>query len=123
MDMKYIFLYGILKEEIYIELSEGYKSSGKVAHLNNCIYRLKQSTCERYKYLTTFFQNKGFQPTNFDPYVFIHHIEQVFLSVYGNDIMIFRVATKFVKQLNLHLGKDFKCKNIGNTQFILGLQI
>ena len=123
MDVKSAFLYGILKEEIYMELPEGYREPGKVARLKNCIYGLKQSAREWYECLTTSLQNKGFQPTNFDPCIFIHHTEQVFLSVYVDDIMIFGAATEFVKELKLRLGKDFEYKDMGNAQFILGLQI
>ena len=47
-DVKSAFLYGDLKEEIYMELPEGHRQAGKVARLNKCLYGLKQSSREWY---------------------------------------------------------------------------
>lgn len=42
IDVKSVYLYGILKEQIYIEIPEGYRKQGKVTHLHKNINRLKQ---------------------------------------------------------------------------------
>jgi hypothetical protein len=41
LDVKAAFLYGKLKETIYMHLSEGYRESNKVAHLKKYIYGLR----------------------------------------------------------------------------------
>jgi hypothetical protein len=41
LDVKAVFLYGELKETIYMHLPEGYRDSNKVAHLKSGIYGLK----------------------------------------------------------------------------------
>ena len=46
MDVKTAFLYGNLKQEIYMNLPEEYHKAGKVARLLKCIYGLKQSAGE-----------------------------------------------------------------------------
>jgi hypothetical protein len=46
MDVNFAFLYGTLKEEIYMELPEGFRESGKVWRLRKYIYGLKQSPRE-----------------------------------------------------------------------------
>ena len=67
MDVKSVFLYGVLQEEIYMELREGYGKAGKVARLRKCIYGLKQPAREWYACLSTCLSEKGFGPANFDP--------------------------------------------------------
>ena len=53
MDVKTAFLYGTLKEEIYMRLPEGYRTRGKAARLYKCIYGLKQSARKWYECLST----------------------------------------------------------------------
>jgi hypothetical protein len=52
LDIKAAFLYGELKETIYMYLPEGYRDGNKVAHLKRYIYGLKQSPREWYSHLT-----------------------------------------------------------------------
>jgi hypothetical protein len=44
LDVKAAFLYGELKETIYMRLPEGYWDGNKVAHLKRCTYGLKLTT-------------------------------------------------------------------------------
>ena len=55
----FAFLYGNLKEEIYMNLPEGYRASGKVARLHKCIYGLKQSAREWYELLAAHLRKLG----------------------------------------------------------------
>ncbi|KAI1006264.1 hypothetical protein K3495_g1956, partial [Podosphaera aphanis] len=48
LDIKTAFLYGILNEEIFMELPDGYRKENHVARLNRCVYGLKQSPREWY---------------------------------------------------------------------------
>jgi hypothetical protein len=52
LDVKTAFLYGDLKEEIYMSQPDGFKAAGKetwVCKLNKSLYRLKQSPRQWYK--------------------------------------------------------------------------
>ena len=60
LDIKTAFLYGILNEEIYMELPEGYRIGNHVAKLNRCIYGLKQSPRNWYFRLTEYIIPLGF---------------------------------------------------------------
>jgi len=48
LEVKTAFLYGILKEEVYMDLPEGSRLNGMVAKWQKCIYGLKQSPSEWY---------------------------------------------------------------------------
>ena len=74
IDIKAAFLYGKLKEEIYMELPPGYgnqkgnqKGDEVCLKLRKSIYGLKQSPREWYACLTNFLQNRGLQACPFDP--------------------------------------------------------
>jgi len=46
-----VFLYGLIDQVIYVELSYDYELSDKVALLNKALYDLKQAPCLWYKTL------------------------------------------------------------------------
>src|SRR5690606_7294810 len=82
LDIKTAFLYGILKEEVYMHLPEGYRQPGKVARLKKCIYGLKQSPREWYFRLVLFLQPYGFAISAFDPCVLAHDTGKFLIAIY-----------------------------------------
>src|SRR5690606_25365898 len=60
LDVKMAFLYGFLKEEVYMQLPEGSRENGKCALLQRCIYGLKQSSREWYFRLVSYLMPYGF---------------------------------------------------------------
>ena len=124
MDMKTAFIYGTLKEEIYMRLSEGYRMQGKVAQLYKCIYRLKWSARKWYECLSTLLQQIGFLSSEFDPCVFIHIADSTFILTYVDDLGIFDPNNSpFIKKVEDKLSTRFKCKGLGDAHYILGLEI
>jgi len=123
MDVKSAFLYGVLKEEIYMRLPEGYRTARKVAQLHKCIYGLKQSGCEWYAYLSALLREIGFVISHFDPCVFIHKSESTFISVYVDDITIISPSFPFVKEIKQQLNLKFDCKDLSDAKYILGLEL
>ena len=124
MDVKTAFLYGTLKEEIYMRLPEGYRTEGKVARFYKCIYGLKQSAREWYECLSTLLQQIGFISSEFDPCVFIPTANSTFISAYVDDLGIFGPTNSpFIKVVKDKLSTRFKCKDLGDVRYILGLEI
>jgi len=72
LDIKGAFLYGYLKDEIYMKLPDGYQQNGRCAHLNRSIYGFKQSPKAWYERLTTYLLTLGYAVSSFDPSVLIH---------------------------------------------------
>ena len=55
MDVKTAFLYGLVKEDIYVQQPEGYnKDQSKVCKLNKALYSLKQSPRIWYQHFSEF---------------------------------------------------------------------
>jgi len=123
MDVKSAFPYGILKEEIYMRLPEGYRTARKVARLQKYIYGLKQSAHVWYACLLELLRKIGFVISHFNPCVFIHKSESTFISVYVDNITIISPSSRFVREIKQQLNSKFDCKDLGNANYILGLEL
>nr|GEZ50016.1 retrovirus-related Pol polyprotein from transposon TNT 1-94 [Tanacetum cinerariifolium] len=74
MDVKIAFLYGPLKEEVYVNQPDGFVNPyhpDKVYHLNKALYGLKQALRAWYDELFNFLVSKGFSKGSIDPTLFI----------------------------------------------------
>nr|GEZ24336.1 retrovirus-related Pol polyprotein from transposon TNT 1-94 [Tanacetum cinerariifolium] len=74
MDVKTSFLYGPLKEEVYVNQPDGFVDPyhpDKVYRLKKALYGLKQALRARYDELSNFLVSKGFSKGSIDPTLFI----------------------------------------------------
>jgi len=78
LDVRTAFSYGILKEEVYMDLPEGSRLDGMVAKLKRCIYGLKQSPREWSYPLVDYLGPFGFAITAWDPCVLVHEFGDLF---------------------------------------------
>ncbi|GJW97516.1 retrovirus-related pol polyprotein from transposon TNT 1-94 [Tanacetum coccineum] len=70
MDVKTTFLYGPLKEEVYINQPDGFIDlyhPDQVYRLNKALYGLKQATRAWYDELSNILVSKGFSKGSIDP--------------------------------------------------------
>src|SRR5690606_33500548 len=123
LDIKTAFLYGILKEEVYMHLPEGYRQPGKVARLKKCIYGLKQSPREWYFRLVLFLQPYGFAISAFDPCVLAHDTGEFFIAIYVDDLTLYGPQGTLLDQTIALLKSEFKVKDMGSLHWLLGIQI
>jgi len=125
LDIKAAFLYGVLQEEIYMQLPEGSSEEGKCAKLNKCIYGLKQSPREWYYRLVAFLTPFGFVVSSFDPCVLIYHQNGIifFLAVYVDDISLFGSTGPFMDHVKNLLKGEFKVTDMGDLHWLLGIRI
>nr|GEU53816.1 retrovirus-related Pol polyprotein from transposon TNT 1-94 [Tanacetum cinerariifolium] len=92
IDVKTAFLYGPLKEEVYINQPDGFIDPyypDKVYHLKKALYGLKQDPRAWYDELSNFMVSKGFSKGFIDPTLFItKHGEDILLvQIYVDDII------------------------------------
>nr|GFB48815.1 retrovirus-related Pol polyprotein from transposon TNT 1-94 [Tanacetum cinerariifolium] len=74
MDVKTAFLYGTLKEEVYVNQPDGFIDPyhpDKVYRLKKALYGLKQAPRAWYDELSKFLRSKGFSKGSIDPTLFI----------------------------------------------------
>nr|GEW22011.1 hypothetical protein [Tanacetum cinerariifolium] len=125
MDVKTTFLYGPLKEEVYItqpnEFVDPYHPD-KVYRLKKALYGLKQAPRAWYDELSNFLISKGFSKGSIDPTLFISkHGEDILLvQIYVDDI-IFGIC---INQANIgtpmarkHLDADLSGTPIDQTKY------
>ncbi|GJU22005.1 retrovirus-related pol polyprotein from transposon TNT 1-94 [Tanacetum coccineum] len=84
MDVKTTFLYGPLKEKVYVNQPDGFVNPyhpDKVYRLKKALYGLKQAPRAWYDELSTFLVSEGFSKGSIDPTLFITKHEEDILLV------------------------------------------
>ena len=113
-DIKSAFLYGELKEEIYMYLPEGSRIDGKVCRLKKSLYGLKQSPREWHARLTSFLLPYDFKPTAFDPCVLIHSTKELFIAIYVDDLSLFGATGKLMDSTKDLLKSELQVTDLGD---------
>lgn len=120
MDVVTAFLYGSLKEEIYMTLPEGYDTAGKIARLLKSLYGLKQSPRQWYAKLSAFLLGLGFQRSRADETLYFKN--GIWILVYVDDLFIAGELSK-IKEVKEQLSLQFKMKDLGRLSLFLGMQL
>nr|GEZ59910.1 hypothetical protein [Tanacetum cinerariifolium] len=128
MDVKTSFLYGLLKEEVYVNQPDGFVDTyhpDKVYSLKKALYGLKQAPRAWYDELSTFLVSKGFSNGSIDPTFFIIKRKgDIFLvQIYFDDIIFGSTNPKLSKQFEKVMHNKFEMSMIGELKFFLGIQI
>ena len=121
------YLNAKLKDDIFMHQLKGFKVLGKehsILHLKRAIYGLKQSGCEWYDDLKDTLTSMGFAWCHVEHVVF-HCYDQdtVILAININDIMITGDSKRGVKKFKDQLGTQYKIKDMGNLNWLLGLEV
>nr|GEU36958.1 retrovirus-related Pol polyprotein from transposon TNT 1-94 [Tanacetum cinerariifolium] len=128
MDVKTTFLYGPLKEEVYVNQPDGFVDPyhpGKVYRLKKALYGLKQAPKALYDELSNFLVSKGFSKGSIDPTLFItKHGEDILLvQIYVDDIIFGSTNSKLSKRFEKLMHSKFEMSMMGELKFFLGIQI
>ncbi|GJR35462.1 retrovirus-related pol polyprotein from transposon TNT 1-94 [Tanacetum coccineum] len=128
MDVKTAFLYGPLKEEVYVNQPDGFVDPyhpDKVYRLKKALYGLKQAPRAWYDELSNFLVSKGFSKGSIDPTLFItKHGEDILLvQIYVDDIIFGSTNPKLSKCFEKLMHNKFDMSMMGELKFFLGIQI
>ncbi|GJV46181.1 retrovirus-related pol polyprotein from transposon TNT 1-94 [Tanacetum coccineum] len=128
MDVKTTFLYGPLKEEVYVNQPDGFVNPyhpNQVYRLKKALYGLKQAPRAWYDELSNFLVSKGFSKGSIDPTLFItKHGEDILLvQIYVDDIIFHSTNLKLSKRFEKLMHNKFDMSMIGELKFFLGIQI
>nr|GEV36884.1 hypothetical protein [Tanacetum cinerariifolium] len=128
MDVKTAFLYGPLKEEVYINQPDGFVDPyhpDKVYRLKKALYGLKQAPRVWYDELSNFLVSEGFSKGSIDPTLFISkHGEDILLvQIYVDDIIFGFTNSKLSKQFEKLMHCKFEMSMMGELKFFLGILI
>ncbi|GJZ63124.1 retrovirus-related pol polyprotein from transposon TNT 1-94 [Tanacetum coccineum] len=128
MEVKTAFLYGPLKEEVYVNQPDGFVDPyhpDKVYRLKKELYALKQAPRAWYDELSNFLVSKGFSKGSIDPTLFItKHGEDILLvQIYIDDIIFGSTNPKLSKRFGKLMHNKFDMSMMGELKFFLGIQI
>ena len=128
MDVKTAFLNGNLDEEIYMSQPEGFQEKGqeqKVCRLLKSIYGLKQASRSWNIRFDETIKSFGFHQSVDEACVYklIKEKYVVFLVLYVDDILLMGDNVKLLTEVKDWLATQFKMKDLGNANYVLGIQI
>ncbi|GJX06952.1 retrovirus-related pol polyprotein from transposon TNT 1-94 [Tanacetum coccineum] len=128
MDLKTAFLYGPLKEEVYVNQPDEFVDPyhpDQVYHLKKVLYGLKQAPRAWYDELSTFLVSKGFSKGSIDPTLVItKHGEDILLvQIYVDDIIFGSTNPKLSKRFEKLMHNKFDMSMMGELKLFLGIQI
>jgi Reverse transcriptase (RNA-dependent DNA polymerase) len=125
MDVVTAFLYGDLKETIYMDLPPGYSEAGKICKLRKSLYGLKQSPRQWYQKLEVFLLGLNFRKSTADPCLFIRGKgleSSCFIAIYVDDLAICGSPSETL-HLQEYLVDTFKMKDLGDLELFLGIEV
>nr|GEV98435.1 copia protein [Tanacetum cinerariifolium] len=127
MYIKTIFLYGLLKEEVYVNQPDGFVDPShldQVYHLKKALYGLKQPPRAWYDELSNFLVSKGSSKGSIDQTLLItKHGEDILLvQIYVDDIIFGSTNPKLSKRFEKLMHNKFEMSMIEELKFFLGTQ-
>jgi hypothetical protein len=129
LDVKYSFLNGELKEEVYLTQPKGFVEHGKehlVCKLNKSLYGLKQAPRSWYEKIDSFFLQQGFMRSKSDPNMYTKFDEKgyiVLISLYVDDLIITGNARKLIDEIKEQFSQVFEMKYLGELHYCIGLEV
>ncbi|GKB50670.1 retrovirus-related pol polyprotein from transposon TNT 1-94 [Tanacetum coccineum] len=128
MDVKTEFLYGPLKEEVYVNQPDGFVDPyhpDKVYRLKKALYGLKQAPRAWYDELSNFLISKGFSKGSIDPTLLITKKGEdiLLVQIYVDDIIFGYTNLKLSRKFEKLMHNKFEISMTGELKFILGIKI
>nr|GEX85163.1 hypothetical protein [Tanacetum cinerariifolium] len=128
MDVKSAFLYGKIKEEVYIFHPPRFEDPDfpdKVYKVEKASYILHQAPKAWYETLSTYLLDNGFHRGKIDKTLFIRrHKDDILLcQVYVDDIIFGSTKKELCNAFEKMIHEKFQMSSIGELTFFLGLQV
>jgi transposase InsO family protein len=130
MDVKSVFLNGVLDEEIFMEQPQGFITTGsetQVCHLRKAIYGLKQASRQWNLQFHGVLTGLGFKQTYADAGIYVCHQQEgdgpLFIILYVDDITILGASLQAVQRLKSDLSACYEMSDLGEIESYLGICI
>ena len=117
MDVKVVFLNGVIEQEVYIKYRQGFEVKDRVTHvrkLKMSLYGLKQALRACYGRIDSFLTSLGFTKSKFDPNLYMNIMDDnpAILILYA-DYLFLTGNEKQITDCKKKLAEEIKMKNIG----------
>ena len=126
MDVKSVFLNGMLQEEVYVEQLKGFVDPHRpddVYKLKRALYGLKQASKAWYDRLTAYLIEHGFQKGFSDITLFIWKDKNYFIvaQIYVDNIVFGTTNDSLAQSFTDEMKKMFGMSMVGELTYFLGL--
>jgi hypothetical protein len=127
MDVKTVFLNGIIEEEVYIEKPEGFEifnSESHVCRLKRALYGLNKAPCAWYTQIDNYFTRLGFTKSEVDAnlYQIVVELKLLIIVLYVDDLIL-TSDEQLIHSCKEDLAKELEMKDMGLLHYFLGLEI
>ena len=127
MDVKTVFLNGVIEEEVYLEQPQGFEVEDRHTHvckLKKALYGLKRAPRAWYERIDGFLSSMGFTKSKVDPNLYLKVVEDelVILLLYVDDLSL-TGNEKQVMESKKKLEEEFEMKDPGLMHYFLGLEV
>ncbi|KAJ9544190.1 hypothetical protein OSB04_023897 [Centaurea solstitialis] len=128
MDVKSVFLNGVLHEEVYIEQPEGFVDPyfpDHVCILDKALYGLKQAPTAWYDTLTAHLLSKGFKRGTIDTTLFLKKEgdDLLLFQIYVDDIILGSTNPEMCTKFSKIMETEFEMSMMGELNFSIGIQV
>ena len=125
-DIKAAFLYGSLKEDIYMKQPEGFNDgTTRVCKLLKSLYGLKQAPRCWTELFMSFIKNFDNSQSTADPcfYIYKKADKKMYLSINVDGGLVAASDERLIEKLFCELSKEFEITNTKNVTNFLGVEI
>ncbi|KAD6118915.1 hypothetical protein E3N88_10186 [Mikania micrantha] len=128
MDIKSAFLYGTIKEEVYVCQPPGFDDVHHpdwVYKLDKALYGLKQAPRAWYDTLSQFLLSNNFSRGTIDKTLFIKRVDKELLlvQIYVDDIIFGSTKQSMCEQFSKLMSSKFEMSALSELKTFLGLQV
>lgn len=128
LDVKSAFLYGELKEVVYVDQPEGFVKKGeedKVYRLKKALYGLKQAPRAWFSRIEGYFKQAGFNRSSHDHTLFIKREgeRQIMVSIYVDDLIFAGNDDSLLEEFKQSMKQEFEMTDLGLMRFFLGVEV
>ena len=113
----------IENDKTCLKLPRRYKQEAKVLRLKRNVYGLRQAPLNFFNHLSHEFQDRGFQPSVFDPCLFINKEKKIIVLTYVHDCLIFAFDDKSIQDFIDSMKDNFLLDKEDELAGFLGIDI
>jgi hypothetical protein len=128
MDVVTAFLNGLIKEDIYLEIPEGFEHYGdpnQVLKLNRALYGLKQAPRIWYERIDSWLRQQGLARSQNDPNLYFHKDNKghyTIVLLYVDDLLVTGDNKPMIQSLQRALMQNFEMSDLGEARQYLGAE-
>lgn len=128
LDVKTAFLYGELKETVYVTQPEGFiiqGSENKIYKLNKALYGLKQAPRAWNDKLNQVLKDLQFKRCSKEPSVYRKQVNQdtLLVAVYVDDLFVSGTTVKIIEEFKKEMACKFEMSDLGLLTYYLGIEV